>query len=251
MTTTAVKERPIIFSGHSVRRIAADAKTQTRRAMNVCPPGDATEVFFWSAPDHARQAGFNIASEGCYAHTPRGLVFVCKCPYGIPGDRLYVKESWSPDHAAFYPNFPVVYQADNPIDEITNGKVYSPEAKRHFPFRWRPSIYMPRRVSRIILEITEIRVQRLRDIDDDDVLAEGTPLLVDETGTKRYIRFSGKFAPGEYLAPIKILAGESHSDVDLRRAEFASLWDTLNFDRGFSWESNPFVWAVSFKRVAP
>ena len=118
-----MKEHSIIFSAPMVRAIIEGRKTQTRRIIKNpewygCTTGDCP---------HSTQAACDEA-----------MVFFA--PYPV-GTRIWVKETWRPAHAAFYPHFPIVYRADGEMD-IEHGEVYSPEAKRTYPFRWRPSIHM-------------------------------------------------------------------------------------------------------------
>jgi len=129
VNTTAIKERPILFSGPMVRAILDGRKTQTRRILKPQPICTAND-------------NWDIRSEG-----------VWKCPYGQPGDRLWVRETWRRHYGS------VNYRADHE------------DGAGHM--RWRPSIHMPRWASRITLEITDVRVQQLQDITVTDIYAEG------------------------------------------------------------------------------
>lgn len=180
------KERPILFSAAMVRAILDGKKTQTRRIVK----GVALE---W-----LDDAGFD----------PH---FVAKdndlCPYGKVGDRLWVRETFCPNYFD-EPDFTTAYKADytNDIADV----VQEP--------KWKPSIHMPRKLSRINLEITDIRVERLQDITDADAQAEGVD------------GWSGVVIVGNDIA-------------------FAELWDKINAKRGYGWDKNPWVWVVTFKRV--
>jgi len=156
---TAVKERPILFSGAMIRALLSGAKTQTRRIVKPQPPDHAIEVFDWRAPDIAESAK---ANEGCYYNDMDGLHFHCKCPYGSIGDRLWVRESWAP-MSSFDPSpeTGAVYKADDH------------PSQKCIPVRWTPSIHMPRWASRITLEITGVRVERLNEISQPDIAKEG------------------------------------------------------------------------------
>lgn len=199
MTATLPKERPILFSDPMVRAIrkptAHRPKTKTRRIIKAswyrCLDLDDPE-------DRAK------AIEGC--------------PYGQVGDRLWVREAWSPDHSTFYPHFSVIYRADgyDPLQECQYlgdrpGHVWSSEQNGWYPFRWRPSIHMPRHLCRLRLEIESVEIQRLQQIDEADAIAEGSDDL----------------------------------------AAFRKLWADLNESRGFGWDVNPFVWVIGFKRITP
>jgi len=126
-----------------------------------------------------------------------------KCPYGQPDDRLWVRETWGLQGSR------VVYRADGE-QELRLG-----DLKRS----WKPSIFMPRSVSRITLEVTDIRCERLSDISEGDAIAEGIKVHVP--------------VPGD---------GEP-----MPKLQFRNLWQSINGSE--SWEANPFVWVISFKRI--
>jgi len=141
--------RPILFSGEMVRAILDGRKTQTRRVLRPQPVGLSLKGVF------GRRAVFFEPGSGTETHTP-----ICRdwrCPYGQPGDRLWVRETWREDS----PDDPegAVYRADAPIDVPG--------------FKWKPSIFMPRWASRLTLEITGVRVEQLQEISGEDCLAEG------------------------------------------------------------------------------
>ena len=213
-----MKEKPILFSGPMVRAILEDRKTQTRRVMKIQP-----------RPHVDVSAGF---VDGRYTD---GAQFY-KVPYGQPGDRLWVRETFAlwhrtsveyslewdtiTDKAAdalevYGQNIQIAYRADGEDDS-----------------GWRPSIFMPRWASRITLEITEVRVQRLQDISEEDAIAEGI----------------GK----QFLPDLKGNRFHWHDDKQDRcttaAAAFHGLWDSIN-GKTYPWYSNPFVWAITFKRV--
>ena len=123
------------------------------------------------------------------------------CPYGAPGDRLWVRETWMCDE----------YGRRHQSQGMVRYRATDAESMG----AWRPSIFMPRWASRITLEIEGVRVGRVQDISDDDALAEGA------------------------RAPVG----------PLPRDTFALLWDRINEKRGYSWESNPWVWVVEFRRL--
>lgn len=197
-----VKERPILFSGEMVRAIIEDRKTQTRRAIK----GMALD---WLATD---------------MFTPR---FVAEdsglCPYGYPGDRLWVRETWGvgtrPDpYAGWVDGFE--YRADEAYLEDGD---YLPiylndefDFSEYTPGKWRPSIHMPRAASRILLEVTGIRVERLKDITAADCVCEGIAFENDALTTYN---------------------------------KFRRLWQSINSPE--SWESNPWVWVIEFKKILP
>jgi hypothetical protein len=193
-----MKERPILFSGEMVRAILDDRKTMTRRVIKDVP-GITTDVLKSS-----------ISWEWKFAFCPIPSVASVlsewiKCPYGSPGDRLWVRETWQNN-----PYGGIVYRAGSGIVNC-DGR------------GWRPSIFMPRWASRITLEITDVRVERLQEINSvrhDDVLKEGWPFEFDSKDEN----------PAE---------------------AFRRLWDSINSKRGYPWASDPWVWVVEFRRVKP
>jgi hypothetical protein len=205
-TSTVRKERGILFSAPMVRAILEGRKTQTRR---VCPeswlrcldPDDADE----------RQQALTM------------------CPYGQPGDRLWVRETWG---AVWPGEFPrplreckIEYRADLPpgCTDRPGGWPAEERDDAECP-KWRPSLHMPRWASRILLEVTEVRVERLQDISEDDARAEGVTALAEPATTRGAFR--------------------GHRDG------FAALWEAINGKRA-PWASNPWVWVVSFRRIEP
>jgi hypothetical protein len=198
-----MSEKPILFSGAMVRAILEGGKSQTRRVVK-----NARGANSLYAGEH--DGLWVVERFGDAAST------MIKCPYGKPGDILYVREAvrlcGADDVGAPLAQPPVWYKADGECDV------------RLYPHP-RSSMFMPRWASRITLEIVEVRVQRLQDISEEDARAEGVGPL----------RADGRMLYGAYPA----------SD------EFADLWDSINMKRGFGWNVNPFVWVIAFKRVTP
>ena len=186
-----MKDRPILFSGPMVRAILAGTKTQTRRVVK----GLALEWLAEFTPEFVADPANSL------------------CPYGVPGDRLWVREAYRflgvHDHV--------------PPREVSSGPVWY-EAQDDVPFhpsefgKLRPSMFMPRWASRITLEVTGVRVERLQDISEADSVAEGIP--------------SGEVSP-----------------PDVGRFAYRLLWESINGPG--SWDANPWVWAVEFKRITP
>lgn len=217
-TTVAVRERPILFSGPMVRAILYGTKTQTRRVVKPQPysngyhfDGRDIRCFNDYLPPSATLLD---VGRGRNRYTTSDLEgWEQSCPYGVPGDLLWVRETWADYRYLACSNNGVgiattsrtVYRADN------GSEVYA-------DLRWRPSIHMPRWASRLTLEITDVRVQRLQEISYEDVLAEGCP---------------------------RKAAGADPADFEWYR----HLWDSINAKRGYSWESNPWVFALTFRRV--
>jgi len=212
-----VKERPILFSGPMVRAILEGRKTQTRRAIK----------FEWCSSREAlmHQAAFDPAY---------------KCPYGKPGDRLWVRETWGmsfedivPTGRQFVsggtwgsPSRPnrkpcVVFRADGDMPDDSPGETAT----------WCPSIHMPRWVSRITLEIVSVRVERLNDISASDCKAEG--IQIPRCGC-------------EVCATQSIICTADAGEYVMAYRE---LWESINGVD--SWETNPWVWVIEFKEVKP
>jgi hypothetical protein len=150
----AVKERPILFSGPMMRAILEGRKTQTRRAVNT----KRYSCIDW---------GYASVGDRCHSLAAHA--------YGKPGDRLWVRETFALVPATAYRCSTGVQQTLNPGDPDTCA-VYREGWERSKPGSWRPSIFMPRWASRITLEITGVRVERLQQISDADALAEGCSL---------------------------------------------------------------------------
>lgn len=229
-----MKERPILFSAPMVRAILSGAKTQTRRI--AARPGRPTAGAFW---DHG--AWTPIVDRGGLVWTSdeHRSVMPWPCPYGYHGDRLWVRETHAagpaPDGRAF-----VAYRATCDDDELDY--LHSDGAIERLRInRWTPAIHMPRWAARILLDVTEVRVERLQAITEEDARAEGvTPC--DRCG-------------GAGIDPVRVghdpewcaECGGAAGGVRHRDA-FADLWDEINGERA-SWDSNPWVWVVTFKRA--
>ena len=206
-----MKERPIIFSGPMVRALLDGSKTQTRRVMKPqLVYGTVAGLFnSWYLP----------SGQGGGTLYPNGKEKILgTCPYGQPGDRLWVRESFCKIIGQSGGWIETDYQAT-----YTHG--FRLGDSLGLKKRWTPSIHMPRAASRITLEITSVRVERLQDISEADALAEGVTddgsLVTDLAGNDR----GGAFAA------------------------FATLWEVINGVG--SWDDNPWVWVVSFKRAFP
>lgn len=218
------KERPILFSGAMVRAILDGRKTQTRRALRVQPPADTFRMDTYHHPDGQHYFwAWKEAFSGCELHT--GWEPIC-CPYGQSGDRLWVRENgWERPERT-----PKMMRdgADTWAPYYFDADGYSEQDKADFKawgFKRRPSIHMPRAASRIILEITAVRVERLNDCSQADAIAEGAP------------------PSHPSIDVISRLFGYE----DLSRSWYAQLWEQINGPG--SWAANPWVWVVEFKRL--
>lgn len=220
-----IHERPILFSGKMIQAILAGHKTQTRRIVKHCREFPRSEQwpFCYPAKDGMPVflLGDNPELAARYKHGKR-------CPYGATGDRLWVRETWAPhaDEEETFRNYARSMSGRGGPDEpgIVRPQIfYRADGGDPFVTRWRPSIHMPRWASRITLEVTGIRIERLREIREKDAIAEG---FGEERGVV-----------GQQVRPGP-------------RDRFADLWDKINGKRA-TWESNPWVWVVSFRRVTP
>lgn len=239
MPSTTVKERPILFSGEMVRAILDGKKTQTRRLAKL------NETLF-RGPEAYPGVGADAVAELAEAAKSAAIKV---CPYGSVGERLWVRET-----------FRETYDIDDrPVMEYRAGgtRLILGKSIQHGEHRctsilppWRPSIHMPRWASRLTLEITDVRVQRLQELSDDDVLAEAPPVPV--TRDHRVLwRLSGKFPPSDYW-PVKTFdefKALPNWEAWVHRSHFASLWESIN--GAGSWEANRRVWCISFRPLAP
>lgn len=227
-------ERGMILNGEMVRAILDGRKTQTRRIMKVQP--ESNQLGLLRITDSTKRSTigkYHWSESNATGNHMRSKLF--SCPFGDVGDRIWVRETWSSDFANYYPNDRVWYAADNNrrLDiEVVGGVrgIYSPESDVHVPFRWRPSIHMPLWASRILLEITNVGVQRLQSISPNDAAREG---LVKLPATGRYCINQGD----------QYFGGASHD----AREVFSWLWASIYGEE--SWQANPWVWVIEFKRA--
>jgi hypothetical protein len=223
-----MKERPILFSGEMVRAILDGRKGQTRRVVKPQPPHSDRVL---RAPVEI-EPGRAWGQEGQFI--PVAYTVDCShyrepilCPYGEVGDRLWVRETWQ--YALNVTNDPGMHSFNNCKTNPATGEKYIIYYRAMYnehddPRGWSSPIHMPRWASRITLEITDIRVERLQDISEEDARAEGFSV------TER--------------AGIDSSFGNA-----IARAWFRGLWDSINAKRGHSWASNPWVWVIAFKQV--
>lgn len=197
-----MKERPILFSAPMVRAILEGRKTQTRRVVKLQPRNRA-----------------DIGHHGAgipFIRNPDPLRPNLFCPYGRPGDRLWVREAFTPMPTDVPPETPcetkwdIGYAAGGMRLDAVAPAGYNPTLYNYE--RWTSPIYMPRWASRITLEVTGVRVERLKDISEKDAEAEGCPL-----------------------------------DRLLARDWYSQLWESINGPG--SWSANPWVWVIEFARI--
>ena len=215
---TTIKERPILFSAPMVRAILEGRKTVTRRAIKVQPHIDASGNFCVGSS--------NYGQDGYGKPVTKHFVNGC-CPFGQPGDRLWVRETFIDLRGTGVEHRP---DPDGPLQRYAYAAdcrpgSHSDEARKDFGLKYKPSIHMPRAACRILLEITAVRVERLQDITEAQALAEGIAL---HPGGGHHVE-DGKH---HWASPID---------------SFARLWSSVGGD----WDANPWVWVVEFKRVTP
>lgn len=229
-------EHPILFSAPMVRAILDGRKTQTRR---ICKPKVSLhESYCTRCFDAIHNCGCAFtgtpAQQDLAAGKATKQLTLASCPYGKVGDRLWVRETWM-ENEEHDGGFEPLYSRN------TVPYFYAADFNNHCDIGpWRPSIYMPRAVSRISLEITGVRAQRLHEISTDDANAEGIKLWASQFGPMNEDPMT--------LAAWAIIEGTGESGP---RAFFRLLWDSINGKReGCAWMDNPRVWVISFERVA-
>jgi hypothetical protein len=215
-----MKETPILFNAAMVKAILEGRKTMTRRVFNpdqIAIKETESGPYFYT---YAKR-GSELTCTGQGPFIPNNWLHYC--PYGQPGDKLYVKETFG---------FPATYDRFKPSEGDKRWPIYYHADKSHGNLvRWtdeeqelgklRPSIFMPRWASRIALEVTGVKVERVMGISEGDAMADG---------------------------------GWTYAKCPIHKnptASFKALWDSINSSRGYGWDKNPYVWAVSFRRITP
>lgn len=224
------KQRPILFSTPMVQAIIAGKKTMTRRVLKP-----AVDTKYWKASAFDRSKEWRktpLLGPGHYGHSdtewalyniddPYGAVPYTGriCPYGKPGDLLWVRETTCipPKFWASPCNHNCIPDPDGDMRHVSYKADGHPEdVMRDYKLKWTPSIHVPKWTARIWLKVTDIRVEHLQEISEEDALAEGID-----------------------LSPIGIT----------NKTCFKILWDSINKKRGYGWGCNPWVWVVEFERT--
>lgn len=236
-----MKQRSILFSASMVRAILAGTKTQTRRVVKL--PANAKHVQYWTPPSGKSEPGWADPGVNYWTPDPNGETdsnHLDRCPYGQPGDRLWVREAFrfldsfdgdSPATvgerclAANYPKpwAPTQYEADGWRDNWMHVGTPRSAPGSPTPGKLRPGIHMPRWASRILLEITAVRVERLNEISEADCIAEGA-----SGGHGAIPSYSYNATPEEH---------------------YRHIWESINGPG--SWAANPWVWVVEFRKIKP
>lgn len=232
-----MSERPILFSGAMVRAILEGRKTQTRRLVKPQPSEEWLPVVEHYCPTLVSRAGEEYPGDEVFGASDEREGRIC--PFGSPGDRLWVRETWGYRCTAWtmsdeFDRVQIEYLAD--LEKVEYQRNHGdcsglPKQRRQrdgehncdYGFylksywrQWRPSIFMPRWASRLTLEVKAVRVERLQEISEADAFAEG---------------ISG----GDWLGdPV---------------GTYRKLWDSINAKSGHGWNTNPWVWVLEFERV--
>jgi len=219
------KERPILFSAPMVRAILEGRKAQTRRTVKPQPYIDAMGNFCWNGRNFGQDdRGPHI--QAIASPLPCSSTKRVHCPYGKPGERLWVRETWA-QPTTLNPG-PTFYRADYPACVARHRFENVPPADE---IRWKPSIHMPRSLSRILLEVTAVRVERLLDISEADAIAEGIQRVGD--GWERF-HVDPDAPVGQHFTRNPVLA-------------YRGLWESIN--GAGSWDANPWAWVIEFRRI--
>lgn len=213
-------EHPILYTADSIRAYLEDRKTQTRRVIKPQPiidvmPDDSgklsghwrvkpSETLIWAGYNH-----LYMITDEMMRHSP----------YGQAGDRLWVRETWEVKSCDGL-QADIAYKADPYGHDTQIVYICDKKLPKNLD-QWQPSIFMPRWASRLTQTITEVRVERLQEINTNDkaLQAEGIPLICQPDNRTDWLEMA---------------------------YQFSLLWDSLNAKRGYSWESNPWVWVISY-----
>ncbi|HDZ9277570.1 TPA: hypothetical protein RUZ28_002686 [Klebsiella pneumoniae] len=244
-----MKERGMIFNSEMVRAILDGRKTQTRRIMKVQPESNQLGLLLITdSTKHSDIGKYHWAESNATGNHVRSKLF--SSPFGAVGERIWVRETWATlgNEEGCYVDWEDnlckgdersaarIYRAsceqrpgDYGLWSIPDDAYWKPHTKEHkFEGAWRPSIHMPRWASRILLEITDVRVERLNAISEEDARAEG---IID----------GGCLNCGEPEP-----CGCANPEPDATDA-FAYLWQSIYGQE--SWNANPWVWVISFERI--
>jgi hypothetical protein len=243
--------RPILFSTPMVIALLAGTKTQTRRIVKP-------------QPHHGPVGQMVNLGDSEWAMDDGDLSGLWRCRYGKPGDLLYVRETWRKVPATAYRMSEGVQQVVNPDDPVW-GAIFRAGWDRSIP-KWKPGIHMPRWASRLTLEVTDVRIQRLQDISEADAIAEGLyksmpdqddlnwfrDYTIERGGSEPTAAEWEQFKEGVWMVP-GVPQGWGLTPAERRKATWGPtpefcyrlLWEHINGKD--SWSANPWVWAVSFK----
>lgn len=204
-----IKFRPILFSTPMVQALRSGTKEMTRRKIHINP--------------RFAFKGIEVKNNGTFAvfEDLSGLRYSVRCKQGNVGDGLYVKETYT----------------------ITgHGIKYKAEDGELSAVKWKSSMFMPEKLSRTRLIISDLKVERMQDISTEDILKEGVRIPVASNGSVLY-EVGCKFSPLEFMPQEK----ELRTEAAILHAHWQSLWKTINGEN--SWNENPFCWCISFREA--
>ena len=247
-----MRESPILFSAPMVRAILEGRKTVTRRILKPQPFADGYYQGDICLDIASPYAQFSVEAVG-------GGAFMTEeheCPYGEPRDKLWLREAWRvPDSLDAYSGFdiaercieagyrrpwsPIRYEADGALNSAKDWHEFGSTPGESTPGRYRHARFMPRWASRITLEVTGVRVERLQAISEDEAIAEGLHRIEIGSGY-----------PDTYSATAATWAQVMEQEVDAYddpRQAYRDLWEQIN--GAGSWDANPWVWVVEFRRI--
>lgn len=213
-----MKARPILFSASMIHALLGDRKVQTRRVIRPQPRIDEQGNFCWRGVRDGQSAAGDshaqkLALASCCDSQDRG-----QCPYGKPGDLLWVKETWGIDRVGGRVPLNAVVATNGGGFPVAKVKYAADDGSTVMADEKRSSLFMPRWASRLTLQITDVRVERLQEISEADAVAEGV------------------FTPG---------AGYAENGPPVAVVNYGALWESIN--GAGSWDENPWVWALTFK----
>ena len=253
-------DRPIIFSGEMVRAILEGRKTQTRRPVIRYGNSSVKRVL-----GPTKDGFFDFIFPEERGSSKDGIGHLVKCPFGQVGDRLWVRETFCLEHQVERDDLPP-FDDGRPIRWEYEGAECDPEGadtwlQPHYratdpppelayedsdgepTVRWKPSIHMPRWASRITLEITEIRVERLQEITEEGARAEGARKFTNLPPDPSLYPYGNE--PRWSMEEPKSV----RECLGSARYAFANLWERLYAKKGLGWYANPWVWVITFRRV--
>lgn len=212
------KARPILFNTEMVQALLDGRKTMTRRVIK-------------KLPNHWKESGVNMYGEFLFypdnEFELENFEPTFKCPYGEIGDLLYVRETYLPRRDLTETDTDSRKRRYCYYKATTPGAAFDKNHFHDYSNRWKPSVHMPRWASRLTLEITNVKVERLLDITEEDARLEGVKQLTNEPTYKNYIK--------------------EDTPCGTAKGSFKSLWQSINGKEGL--ESNPWVWVVEFKVI--
>lgn len=217
-----MKDKPILMSTPMVRAILDGSKTQTRRLMKP-QPRDHDHQSFWGAEWENEPPHYVIRGKDCFCS-------LCGDGIGIDGRSLY-KAKYEVGDILWVRETYAIKPTIDPEQDWTTYLYKASHELDGYDTKWRPSIFMPKDACRIRLQVTDIRVERLQDISEEDAIAEGIDKVADygSTGYRLYTEPNAAYA-----------------DIDAV-SSYESLWESIN-GKG-SWDKNPWVWVIAFKRI--